>query len=50
MCIRDLVSKLFCVELCVDYRVVWFAYRWSIQSVVSGGSIGSRGVFIVVFM
>ena len=50
-----LVSKLFvdlwlCVELCIDYSVVLFVYRRGVQSMVYGGSIGSIGVFIVLFM
>ena len=39
-----------CIELCIDCGVVLFVYRRSVQSMVYGGSIGSIGVFIVVFM
>ena len=27
-----LVSKLYCIELCIDYSVVLFLYRWSVQN------------------
>ena len=43
-------KQTLCIELCIDYGVVLFVYRRSVQSMVYGGSIGSIGVFIVVFM
>ena len=45
-----LVSKLYCIELCIDYSVVLFLYRWSVQPAVWSCFNESRGVFIVVFM
>ena len=43
-------KQTLCVELCIDYSVVLFVYRRSVQSMVYGVSIGSIGVFIVLFM
>ena len=43
-------KQTLCIKLCIDYSVVLFVKRRSIQSMVYGGFIGSIGVFIVLFM
>ena len=47
VCVCYLVGKPSLIGLGSDFSAVLFPYRWSVQSVVYGGSIGFRGVFIV---